>query len=67
MRICDLKVFNDNQKREEFMKAGKEKNKNTRIPLLKVSDLFVLIKYLFKLLCGDNVAVFMHGPNTGHK
>ncbi len=46
---------------------GKEQVKITELPLPKVGDNDVLIQNLYSSICGTDVAVFTHGPNTGHK
>ena len=33
----------------------------------EVGDNDVLVKNIYSSVCGTDVAVFMHGPNTGHK
>lgn len=46
---------------------GKEKVKIQELPLPEVGDYDVLIQNIYSSICGTDVAVFMHGPNTGHK
>ena len=46
---------------------GKEKVEIREIPLPEVGDNDVLVKNIYSSVCGTDVAVFMHGPNTGHK
>lgn len=46
---------------------GKENIEIREVPLPKVGDNDVLIQNLYSSICGTDVAVFMHGPNTGHK
>lgn len=46
---------------------GKESIEIREIPLPEVGDNDVLIQNLYSSVCGTDVAVFMHGPNTGHK
>ena len=46
---------------------GKESIEIREISLPKVGDNDVLIQNLYSSICGTDVAVFMHGPNTGHK
>lgn len=46
---------------------GKEKVEIREIPLPEVRDNDVLVRNIYSSVCGTNVAVFMHGPNTGHK
>lgn len=53
------------------MKAGiyleKEKIEIREFPLPEVGDNDVLIKNIYSSICGTDVAVFHHGPGTGHK
>lgn len=46
---------------------GKENVEIRELPLPKVGDNDVLIKNIYSSICGTDVAVFNHGPNTGHK
>lgn len=46
---------------------GKESVEVRELPLPEVGDEDVLIQNLYSSICGTDVAVFMHGPNTGHK
>ncbi len=46
---------------------GKENVAVKEIPMPKVGPNDVLIKNLYSSICGTDVAVFLHGPNTGHK
>lgn len=46
---------------------GKEAIEIRELPLPEVGDNDVLIKNLYSSVCGTDVAVFQHGPNTGHK
>lgn len=46
---------------------GKEKIEIRELPLPEVGDDDVLIQNIYSSICGTDVAVFMHGPNTGHK
>ena len=46
---------------------GKEQIEIRELPLPEVGDNDVLIQNLYSSVCGTDVAVFMHGPNTGHK
>lgn len=46
---------------------GKEKIEIQELPLPEVGDYDVLIQNLYSSICGTDVAVFTHGPNTGHK
>lgn len=53
------------------MKAGIYLGKNAveirELDLPKVGDDDVLVQNLYSSICGTDVAVFTHGPNTGHK
>lgn len=53
------------------MKAGiyleKEQVEIRELPLPEVGDNDVLVQNLYSSICGTDVAVFTHGPNTGHK
>lgn len=46
---------------------GKENIEIRDIPLPQVGDNDVLIKNIYSSICGTDVAVFMEGPNTGHR
>lgn len=46
---------------------GKETVEIRELPLPEVGDNDVLIQNLYSSVCGTDVAVFTHGPNTGHK
>lgn len=46
---------------------GKENVEIRELPLPEVGDDDVLIKNIYSSICGTDVAVFKHGPNTGHK
>lgn len=46
---------------------GKESIEIRELPLPEVGDNDVLIQNIYSSICGTDVAVFMHGPNTGHK
>ena len=46
---------------------GKEKIEIRDLPLPEVGDYDVLMQNLYSSVCGTDVAVFTHGPNTGHK
>lgn len=46
---------------------GKEKIEIRELPLPEVGDNDVLIKNIYSSICGTDVAVFHHGPGTGHK
>ena len=53
------------------MKAGiyleKEQVEIRELPLPEVGDNDVLVQNLYSSICGTDVAVFTHGPNTGHE
>ena len=46
---------------------GKESIEIRELPLQEVGDHGVLVENLYSSICGTDVAVFTHGPNTGHK
>lgn len=46
---------------------GKEKIEIRELPLPEIGDNDVLIQNLYSSICGTDVAVFLYGPNTGHK
>lgn len=46
---------------------GKEKVEIRELPLPVAGDDDVLIQNLYSSICGTDVAVFAHGPDTGHK
>lgn len=46
---------------------GKEQVEIRKLPLPEVEDNDVLVQNLYSSVCGTDVAVFSHGPNTGHK
>lgn len=46
---------------------GKETVEIRELDLPKVGDDDVLVQNLYSSICGTDVAVFAHGPNTGHK
>lgn len=46
---------------------GKEQIEIRELPMPEVGDDDVLIQNLYSSICGTDVAVFTHGPNTGHK
>ncbi len=54
-----------------IMKAGiylgKENIEIRSLPIPNVGDNDVLVKNLYSSICGTDVAVFKHGPATGHK
>ena len=54
-----------------IMKAGiylgKEKVEIRELPIPAVGENDVLIQNIYSSICGTDVAVFTHGPNTGHK
>ena len=45
-----------------------QKNIEVReVPMPEIGDNDVLIQNIYSSICGTDVAVYMHGPNTGHK
>lgn len=46
---------------------GKENIEIREIPMPKMGDNDVLVQNIYSSICGTDVAVFTHGPNTGHK
>ena len=46
---------------------GKEDVEIRKLPMPEVGDNDVLVQNLYSSICGTDVAVFTHGPNTGHK
>ena len=46
---------------------GKEDVEIRELPMPEVGDNDVLVQNLYSSICGTDVAVFTHGPNTGHK
>lgn len=46
---------------------GKEKIELQELSLPEVGDSDVLVQNIYSSICGTDVAVFLHGPNTGHK
>lgn len=46
---------------------GKEQIEIRELPLPEVGDDDVLVQNIYSSVCGTDVAVFTHGPNTGHK
>lgn len=46
---------------------GKEAVEIRELDLPEVGDDDVLVQNLYSSICGTDVAVFAHGPNTGHK
>ena len=46
---------------------GKEALEIRELDLPEISDDDVLVQNLYSSICGTDVAVFRHGPNTGHK
>lgn len=46
---------------------GKESIEIREVDLPEVGDNDVLVQNLYSSICGTDVAVFTHGPNTGHK
>ena len=46
---------------------GKEKVEIRKLPMPEVGENDVLIQNIYSSICGTDVAVYQHGPNTGHK
>lgn len=46
---------------------GKENVEVRNLPVPEVGDNDVLVQNIYSSVCGTDVAVFIHGPNTGHK
>ena len=46
---------------------GKEQIAIEELPMPVCGDNDVIIQNIYSSICGTDVAVFMHGPNTGHK
>lgn len=46
---------------------GKENIEIREMPMPEVGDNDVLVQNIYSSICGTDVAVFTHGPNTGHK
>lgn len=46
---------------------GKENVEIRDLPMPEVGDNDVLVQNIYSGICGTDTAVFMHGPNTGHK
>lgn len=46
---------------------GQQKIEIREMEIPEVGDRDVLIKNLYSSICGTDVAVYKHGPNTGHK
>lgn len=46
---------------------GKENIEVRNIPMPECGDTDVLIQNIYSSICGTDVAVYQHGPNTGHR
>lgn len=46
---------------------GKENVKITDVPVPEAGDGGVVIRNIYSSICGTDVAVYKHGPETGHK
>ena len=46
---------------------GKEALEIRELDLPEIGDDDVLVQNIYSSICGTDVAVFLHGPNTGHK
>lgn len=55
----------------ETMKSGidlgQESVEVRDVPLPEIGEDDVLVENIYSSICGTDVAVYMHGPNTGHK
>ncbi|WP_294408702.1 alcohol dehydrogenase catalytic domain-containing protein [uncultured Ruminococcus sp.] len=47
--------------------CGKESIEIRKLPVPQTGDNDVLIQNIYSSICGTDTAVYMHGPNTGHK
>lgn len=47
--------------------VGKEQVEIRELPMPEVGENDVLVQNIYSSICGTDVAVFTHGPNTGHK
>lgn len=61
----------ENRGRRKYMKAaiymGKEKIEIKELPMPECGDNDVLIRNIYSSVCGTDVAVYTHGPGTGHR
>lgn len=46
---------------------GKENIEIRELDIPEVGDNDVLVRNIYSSICGTDTAVFMHGPNTGHR
>lgn len=46
---------------------GKENIQIREVPIPEIGEYDVLIKNIYSSICGTDVAVYLHGTNTGHK
>ena len=46
---------------------GRENVEVREVPMPDVGDDDVLIQNIYSSICGTDTAVFMHGPETGHR
>lgn len=46
---------------------GKEQVEVRELPVPELEDYDVLIQNIYSSICGTDVAVYTHGPNTGHR
>lgn len=46
---------------------GKENVEVRNVPMPECGDTDVLIQNIYSSICGTDVAVYQHGPNTGHR
>lgn len=47
--------------------SGKQNIKIADLPTPEAGDNDVVIQNIYSSICGTDVAVYNHGPNTGHK
>lgn len=46
---------------------GQKNIRLSELPAPKAGDTDIVVKNLYASICGTDVAVYLHGPNTGHK
>ena len=46
---------------------GKENVQIQELPIPELGDHDVLVKNIYSSICGTDIAVYQHGPNTGHR
>lgn len=52
---------------KQALYMGQKNIKLTNVPIPKCGDNDVLLKNIYAGICGTDVAVYNHGPNTGHR